>query len=77
MPDVSNIFSDSWLHFVVCLLPQPSLVGVYSKAQKHQASVDYQEWADASNIHWPLWSLPEGESQNVWQASSALVEIFA
>lgn len=43
MPDVSNIFSDSWLHFVVCLLPQPSLVGVYSKAQKHQASVDYQE----------------------------------
>lgn len=43
MPDVSNIFSDSWLHFVVCFLPQPSPMGVYSKLQKHQASVDYQE----------------------------------
>lgn len=76
MPDVSNIFSNSWLHFVVCLLPQPSLMGVHSKSQKHQASVDYQEWADASNVHWPMWSLPKGESQKYLASSSALMEIF-
>lgn len=44
MPDVSNIFSDSWLHFVIYYYNLLSWeFTVYSKSQKPQTSLDYQE----------------------------------
>lgn len=59
MPDVINIFSDSWSLFVTCLLPKPSLMGVdggFSANQRCQASLKHRGLAvvsDSCSIHWP------------------------
>lgn len=61
MPDVSNNFSDSWLHFICYQNLLSWEFTVYSKAKKHPASPHSQRLAafcDSSNTYCPRWSLP-------------------